>query len=148
MALRVEQIMVAVLANLTGLATTGANVFRGRVYGLQDTEVPALTIYQGADTPLGDYGLENYAFIDSELTIKVTAHVKTADQAETELNKIRREVHVALMADYQQGLSFVITTIPQGATEPLLLSDGETPTATMDMYWRVQYRSSQTDPGA
>lgn len=148
MAHRAEQILSAIESNLTGLATTGANVFRGRVYTLDDSEVPAITIYQGSDDPLGEYGPSNVAFLDSELQIKVTAHVKTSAKAETELNQIRREVHIALMNDYQQGLpDIVLTTFPLGASAPLLLGDGETPTALMDMHWAVHYRSSIDDPG-
>ena len=148
MPLRAEQIMMAVESTLTGLTTTGANVFRGRVHGLEATEVPALALYQGVDTPLGEEGFSNLAYLDSELLVKVTAHVKSSSQTETILNKIRREVHVALMADYTQGLSFVLQTLPRGTAEPLLLGGGETPTASMDMYWGIQYRSSISDPGA
>lgn len=145
---RAEQIMVAVLSQLTGLATTGTNAFRNRVHGLEDAETPALTIYQESDTPLGEDGFSNYAFLDSELTIKIVAHVKAGGSPETRLNQIRREVHVALMTDYQQGLpEVVLTTVPRGAAAPVLLSEGERPTASLDIYWGVQYRSSQTDPG-
>lgn len=146
---RAEQIMVEVLSRLTGLATTGDNAFRNRVHGREDTEVPALAIYQEADTPLGEDGFVNYAYLDSELTVKIVAHVKTGTAPETQLNQIRREVHVALMADYQQGIpDVVVTTIPRGTATPVLLSEGEVPTASLDIYWGFQYRSSQTDPGA
>ena len=137
--------MTTILATLTGLTTTGANVFRGRVYALEDTEVPALTIYQGADTPLGDYGPNNFSVMDMELAVRVTAHVKSAStQVETLLNTIRSEVHTAMMADYRLGLSYVQTTIPDGAAEPDESGIGEQPTATMNMNWLIRYRSDVT----
>lgn len=146
MASRPEQILTTILATLTGLTTTGANVFRGRVYALEETEVPALTVYMGTDTPLGEYGPSSFSLMDSELIIRVTAHVKSsASQVDTLLNTIRREVHVALMADHTQGLSYAQTTVPLGASEPLLSGDGDQPTATMDINWMIRYRSPVLD---
>jgi hypothetical protein len=40
-----KQIRDAAATLLTGLATTGSNVFKSRVYPLQDAELPALRVY-------------------------------------------------------------------------------------------------------
>lgn len=144
---RVEGIMTTVVANLTGLATTGANVVRGRVYPIEAGDLPALSVYMGPDEPIGDDGPTNVQFQDSNLEIRVTAHVKTpSTQVDTLLTQIRREVHVAMMADYTQGLSYVMNTIPLGADEPDLSGEGEQPSATMDMNWLIRYRAPILDP--
>ena len=144
--LRAEQIMVAVLAQITGLTTTGAAVHRGRVYALET--VPALTIAQGADIPV-DARTGSSTFQDSELDVVITAHVKSSStQVDTTLNLIRKEVHAALMDDVTQGLSFVFMTIPKGAAEPRLAGDSEKPTAAMDMAFTFRYRHSYTDASA
>ena len=147
MASRAETIMTTLLTTLTGLTTTGANVIRGRVYTLEDGALPALSLYMGSDIPIGENGPTNYQFQDSDLLVRVTAHVKsTSEQLDTILNKIRREVHVAMMADHEQGLNYVLTTIPLGAEEPELSGEGEQPSATMDINWLIRYRAPILDP--
>lgn len=149
MAHRAEDILAQIVTTLTGLTTTGTKVARGRVYTIEETELPALSIYLGADDPIGDKGPTNVQFQDSDLLVRVRAHVKTtSEQVDTTLNLIRREVHVALMADYTQSLNYVLNTIPLGAEEPELSGDGEQPTATLDMNWLIRYRASILDPGA
>jgi hypothetical protein len=149
MAHRAEDILAQIVTTLTGLTTTQANIVRGRVYTIEDTELPALSIYLGADDPIGENGPTNVQFQDSDLLVRVRAHVKTpSEQVDATLNLIRREVHVALMADYTQGLDYILNTIPLGAEEPELSGDGEQPTATLDMNWLIRYRASVLDPGA
>lgn len=141
--IRPEEIMTTVLTALTGLTTTGVNAFRGRVYALEEGEVPALTIYMGPDEPLGADGPNNFTTLDSDLIVRVTAHVKSATtQTDTLLNLIRGEVHAALMADVTQGLSYVYTTIPLGTDEPDVSGEGDQPTASMDINWLFRYRSA------
>ena len=40
-----QQIRERIGTTLTGLSTTGSNVFQSRVYPLEDTNLPALVIY-------------------------------------------------------------------------------------------------------
>ena len=144
--LRAEQIVVAVLAKVTGLATTSTRVTRGRVYAHET--VPALTVAQGADSPV-DTRTGSSVFLDSELDITITAHVKSSSaQVDTTLNQIRKEVHIALMADVTQGLAFVYLTDPRGASAPSLSGDSDKPTAVMDMTFTFRYRHSYTDASA
>lgn len=146
---RAEQIMAAITAKLTGLTTTRSNVFRSRSYPFAEDQLPALAIYQGPDEPLDEYGARSFGLIDSALEITVAINIKGQEEGlDTELNKIRREVHVALMADYQQGLDFVIQTIPQGAGDVSISSDSELATSTLETSWEIHYRSSTLDPGA
>lgn len=143
---RAESIIEAVRARLTGLTTTGANVFRGRRYPIPDAKLPALLIYLGPDEPLAEYSQE---LIDSRLTIYVEGRVKTsADQVDSVLNKIREEVTIALQADYTQGLAYVIDTEEGEAEEPEISNEGEKPAAGMRMHWHFHYRRSRTNPGA
>jgi len=144
--LRAEQIVVAVLAKVTGLTTTGTRVVRGRVYAVEAT--PALTLKQGTDVPV-DARTGSSVYTDSELDIIITAHVKSSStQVDTLLNLIRKEIHIALMADVTQGLSFVYLTEPKGAAEPTTSGDADKPTATMDLTYAFRYRHSFTDASA
>src|SRR3990172_190104 len=131
---RREQIIDAVKTTLTGLITTGSNVFRGRVQELPDASLPALCIYQGEDREIGQYA---QAKIDRELDITVEVLVKTSTtQVDELLNLIAKEVCVALQADYTQGLNFVINSIEGDTGKPELSGEGEKPSAAMAMQWK------------
>lgn len=146
---RVEQIMVAIVGKLTGLATTGTHVFRGRIYEVPEANLPALLVYQGADQPRTDGGSSSFRYLDGDLSVQVEAAVKVphGTQPETVLNQIRKEVTVALQADVTQGLGFVMDT-NEGAAVPDLTGEGDKPTARLRMEWVIRYRRSRTDPSA
>jgi hypothetical protein len=143
---RAESIVVAVVAKVTGLTTTGTNVFRGRVYALADTSLPALCVYLGEDRILGQY---SQAKFDSELTVNIEAVVKTSStQVDTVLNQIREQVTIALQADYTQGLAYLLNTLEGDAAAPELSGDGEQQSAALKLEWKFHYRRARTDPGA
>lgn len=135
---RSEDIVAAVLTTVTGLATTGANAFRGRTYEIPETSVPCVCVYQGGDFPLTN--TSPWKFIDSELSIVVEAIVKDSSvQAETTLNQIRYEVANALQADITLGLAYVMNTTEGSATITLDGSTNEI-VGRMRMEWVVLYR--------
>ena len=143
---RAEQIMDAVVAKLTGLATTGANVTRGRVYNIERQAIPHLSIYRGENRPVADAD-QNMAFSDWVLAVNIEAVVKSAtSQIDEVLAQIEKEVTIALKADRTQGLEFVLDTMEAGSSEPALDGDGDQPVATMIMQFLFKYRRSITDP--
>jgi len=140
---RAESIMQAVVTNVTGLTTTSTRVSRGRAYPISD--VPALTVEMGQDV----VALQNLSYIDRDLDIVITGHAKQTTQYDTTLNLIREEVHIALMANRQQGLTnYVLDTMPVGDGAPELSGDGDQPISRQRMTWRIRYRHSVTNPGA
>lgn len=143
---RAESIVAAVLTKVTGLTTTAARAFRGRVYPLQASELPAVFVYQGPDE-ITQHLLQGK--LDSLLTVHVEAVAKSPTaQIDTTLNLIREEVTVALQADYTQGLAYVIDTREVGAEAPALTGDGDAPSGTLRMTWQIHYRRSRANPGA
>lgn len=147
--LRAEQIIAVFVTRLTSLATTGANIFRGRVYPVPDNKLPALLVYLGPDVPAHDDGASSsFQYLDSRLTVFVEALSKTsAAQVDTQLNQIRKEAIIALRADHTQGLAFVLDSI-EGAAEPDLKGEGDKSTGSLRMEWTVLYRRSRADGSA
>lgn len=141
---RVESIMQAVTSTLTGLATTGAEVQRGRVYSIAAT--PALSISMGADEVRED--LRSFSRLVRQLTVTISAHVKVTTQLETQLNQIKTEVFAALMADITQGLNYVIQTDLLIDDAPELDAEQDQPTARASMVWRITYAHSGTSTEA
>lgn len=138
---RAEQIMVALVTALTGLVTTTTHVFRGRVYPLAEAELPGLLIYSVNDS--SDSG--SFNFVDPTLSVVIEGRAEElSTQIETTLNKIRKEVVVALRATPNLGLGFVFDTVE--GTTTFELFDGDVPGGLVRMEWSVQYRRSRNDP--
>ncbi|MCH7882125.1 MAG: hypothetical protein IIB69_11250 [Proteobacteria bacterium] len=149
---RAEQIIQAVKTLITGLATTGANVQRGQVHRHQESELPALSLRMGADIPAGEHqtGLVDWELgilIESTASVNAsyTANESLIDQV---LNSIRKEVHIAIMADHTLGLGFVIDIRPGPANEPILSGESKEPTGSQVVEYIVIYRTSRTDISA
>jgi hypothetical protein len=143
---RVETIMDTIVATLTGLTTTGANVYRGRAYPVEVSKLPALIVWQGDDSATTELLIDE---VTSRLQVAFDALAREpASQIETTLNLIREEVTVALMADYTLGLAYVEGIMETDAEEPLILDDGDAPAAQMRMNWTVDYHHGRTDPTA
>ncbi|MDH5541970.1 MAG: hypothetical protein OEY64_03285 [Nitrospinota bacterium] len=139
---RAEQITAKILTLVTGLATTGANVGRDVLDPLEDTELPFLSVAQGEDTKMES----SFEFIDSSLTVIITAYLKANSALTTTLNQIRKEIAIALSADYTLGLAWVLDSNEGDVSAPELLTDAEKGVARQDIAWHVHYRRSRTDP--
>jgi len=139
---RAESIMVAVLAKIANLTTTGTNVERSRVY--PNNALPALTLEQGEDA----VELQSMAFVDRQLDVRVIAHVKKNTDFDTQLNQIREEVYIALKADYTQGLDFILDTVAVGDGEPEFSGEADKVIGRQVMNFLIKYRHSLTNPGA
>lgn len=144
---KAETILEAVETLLTGLTTTGANVERARVHPWTNAELPAISLFMGADTPL-DNDARGIGFYDWGLLINVDAVCKkTATSGiDTTLNLIRAELTTALVGDYTLGLSFVIDIVEQGSSEPEISGEGEKPIALQRTTFLIKYRRSIGDP--
>lgn len=142
-----EQILDAVVTNLTGLATTGANVSRLRFYPHDSANLPSLNIVQ-SDEEIIDDGV--YDYVDRELTVNIEARAKSSTvQLDQTLNLISQEVTIALSADITQGVTGLISSTEIGTSEPELVDDEESnkPAALMVMTWLFYYRTTRADPG-
>lgn len=145
---RAEQIMVAVKTKLTNLTSTRGRIYRGRVYDVEADSLPCLLLFQQNEEPINPLGFDNTAYQDNNLNLSVVCIAKATKDLETELNALKKEVHIALAADRTQGLSFVMNTIPNGSSEPELDSEGDQPIGSVEMRYQIQYRHSVNDPSA
>lgn len=143
-----EQILDAVVTNVTGLATTGANVHRFRFYPQGDANLPSLNVLQGTDDPVDDLAPESvYHYVDRRLTVFVEARAQaTTGQVDETLNQIAKEVTVALKSSITQGISSVRNTVEGPTEEPEASEEGSKKTAMLVMTWYLDYRTSRTDP--
>ncbi len=143
---RAEQVVQAAMTALTGLVTTGTNVFRGRseAHDLQEPELPALLVFEGDDDKLTDL-LNDRQQWAQDINIDVVVAETLTSTAGTTINQIRAEITAALAADFTLGLAFVEAIQEIGAGTPDFAgSDREV--AGRRIVWRVEYERSRTDP--
>ena len=100
-----QQIRDHIVTTLTGLTTTGANVFNTRVYPSGDNKLPGLTIFTRRDTLVTD-GDTIGKRQKWDLTVEIEARSKPAlddDDLDEQLDTICAEVQAAIMADVTLG---------------------------------------------
>lgn len=139
-----KQIRTAAVAALTGLATTGANVFSSRVYPLQDAELPALRISNPAEAiePASMGGANRY--LERSLTLEVQACVKQVTGYEDVVDQIAKEVEVALANNNTLG-NLAKWIVPRGI-ETELTGEGDKPISVATLRFEVLYYTALNAP--
>ena len=147
MATRFETLIAAISDKLKAdVDTLAGSVYTQRVGAFADNELPAYNITYGADEPMTDLGASNVAFIDWQFLVFIDCYERENTGAvDTLFQNMRRNIHRALMADVTQGLSWVHTTIPQGADEPVLDDTGDKRAFVYRVNWIFRIRTSIGD---
>jgi len=91
---------------LTGLTTTGSNVFQTRVYPLENTNLPALVIYTKDEKQTSNF--------DDEID-KICKEVEIAISADTTLNGLAKDCYlqstsIEYNTEGEQPLSYAVLT--------------------------------------
>jgi len=137
-----QQIRDDIVATLTGLATTGSNVFRSRIFPLEQTNLPALVIYSKSETSEYDtIGLPRS--INRVLDVAVEAYVKGVSNYDNTLDTIAVQVEEAIAADVTLGGLAKDAQIT--AFEADFAGDGEQPVAVGRFTITVEYRTVEND---
>lgn len=137
-----QQIRDDIVTTLTGLVTTGSNVFRSRIFPLEQTNLPALCIYTKSETSEYDtIGLPRS--VNRILDVAVEAYVKGVSNYDNTLDTIAVEVEEAIAADVTLG--GVAKDAQITAFEADFAGDGEQPVAVGRFTVTVEYRTVEND---
>ena len=91
-----------ITATLTGLTTTGSNIYQTRVYPLAENKLPGLAIYTSSEST-------EYATINPPrtqirtLTVNVEIYVRGLTGYDNTLDQIALEIEEALYTDLTRG---------------------------------------------
>jgi len=135
-----QQIINAIVPALTGLTTTGANVYSRRTYAVGIT--PSLNVYWTADDPDYAEAAAGPCKPLRGLEVHVEGFTKVDDEATA--NAIAEEVEVAMFADDTFGGLAVGTEI--GTQEIGVDGDGDDAVLLIDMIFTVFYRVAEGVP--
>jgi len=128
---------------LTGLTTTGSNVFETRIYPLENTNLPALVIYTKNETsePLV---ISTNRVMSRELELIVEVYVKQTSNFDDEVDKICKEVEVAISAD--TTLNGLAKDCFLQSTEIEYNTEGEQPLSFAVLTFLTNYYVQETAP--
>jgi hypothetical protein len=145
-----RQIREAVAARLTGLATTGARVYVNNVDPLATTELPALTIRNGAETVERMSIASPNAVVRRAQTLIVTAYARAASAPWDTIDQICQEVEVALLGTLDALLlgGLALDTMLVAIEDPRISGDGDRLVCSADMQFQILVNARDGIPDA
>ena len=128
---------------LTGLTTTGSNVYESRVYTLQEDTLPSLVIYTKSESsePIV-IGIDRV--MSRELSVVVEAYCKATSNFDDTIDTISKEVEEAIAADRTLGGLAKDTFIE--STDIDYTGDGEQPVGYATLTFLTNYYVQETNP--
>ena len=97
-----RQIRERIVTDVTGLSTTGSNVFEGRVYPIEESKLPCLLVYDAEESievqTLSPAGSRS---VQATLNITIEGYANGGDGAAVldTLAGIQKEIQVAMAGD-------------------------------------------------
>lgn len=138
-----QKIRDQAVTELTGLATTGSRVYPSRIYPLQEAELPALLVYAHEEES-EPFNLDlDGRILERSLTLTVTGVAQATSGIEDTLDQIAAEVEAALGLSMLNGLA---ADLYLAGTRLELSGEGDQPTGSIHLDWRVLYRTMEKDP--
>jgi len=138
-----QQIRERVGTVVTGLSTTGSNVFQSRVYPLQDTNLPALLVYSTTEDSEADV-IGTALSTNRIVNIVIEGYVKATTDFDDTVDTICEEVETALAND--RTLNGLAKFSQLTGTEINYNGEGETPVGVVTLTYQVQYRTATNAP--
>ncbi len=141
-----KQIRDAIETAVTGLTTTGSNVFQNRVFQIDDSMLPGLFIYTEDDPGERISSTGGVLKVERTPTFSIEAVVieSGADSAEETLDTICNEVQKALEADTAMG--GLTKDLRLETTEFNRSGEGEQTAVSAIMKWIAMYHVNEGAP--
>jgi hypothetical protein len=129
--------------NLTGLTTTGSNVYESRVYPLEDAKLPALIIYTKSETS-EPIVIGTDRVMSRELAVVVEGYAKATSDFDDTIDTISKEVEQAIAADRTLEGKSKDTYLE--STEIEFNGEGEKPLGYVSLTFLTNYYVKENNP--
>jgi len=129
--------------NLTGLSTTGSNVYESRVYPIENSKLPALVIYTKSETS-EPIVIGTDRVMSRELSVVVEGYAKATSNFDDTIDTISKEVEEAIAADRTLGGLAKDTFIE--STEISFNAEGEKPLGFVSLTFISNYYVKEKNP--
>ena len=137
-----QSIRERVATDVTGLTTTGSNVFQTRFYPVESTSLPCLLVYTTSEE---SEVTEMASPRPMTRTLNVVVQgVVSAAQPDDTLDLISKEVEIALAGDV--SINSLASNSFLSSTEIEINADGAKPVGTVMLNYVVEYRNLDNNP--
>ena len=140
-----QQIREKFGTTLTGLTTTGSNVFESRVYPLENASLPALIIYTKSETS-EPIVIGTQRLMSRDLLVVVEGYAKATSNFDDTIDTISKEVEEAIAAD--RTLDGLAKDCYLESTEIEFNGEGEKPLGYVSLTFLTNYYVKETNPDA
>lgn len=138
-----KQIRDYVASALTGLPTTGSNVYSGRVYRLADENLPALLVFTNREQSQPDTMAAD-GDIERVMDLEIEGYAKVGADLDDVLDQIAAEVEAVMGADRNLGSLAEDSFLDR--SDITLQGDGDNSAGVLQLTYRVAYRTGIADP--
>ena len=138
-----QQIREKLGTTLTGLTTTGSNVYESRVYPLENASLPALIIYTKSETS-EPIVIGTQRLMSRELSVVVEGYAKATSNFDDTIDTISKEVEEAIAAD--RTLDGLAKDCYLESTEIEFNGEGEKPLGYVSLTFLANYYVQETNP--
>jgi hypothetical protein len=138
-----QQIREKIGTTLTGLTTTGSNVYESRVYPLENINLPALVIYTKSETS-EPIVIGTDRVMSRELSVIIEGYVKATSNFDDTIDTISKEVEEAIAAD--RTLDGLAKDCYLESTEIEFNGEGEKPLGYVSLTFLTNYYVQETNP--
>ena len=141
------QIRNRVASVLTGLTTTGAKVYKSRIYPMDRAAMPGICVYTTSERSVE----EDFSMLVKEVDVVIDAYVSGAAW-DANCDKVQAEVETALYADhsattdrYFDGLAL---SLEYAQADSQYVGEAERPYGILRMIYRARYAITRGAPEA
>lgn len=138
-----QRIRERVAADLTGLTTTGSNVFQSRVYPMEAAGLPGLIVFTNSEA-VDLEGTSTGRNLVRVLDVVVEGYAKATTNVDDTVDTIAAEVETAIAND--PNLNALAKDQILASTEVELSGDAEQPIAVIRLTFTVVYVTADNAP--
>ena len=137
-----QSIRERIATDVTGLTTTGSNVFQSRVYPIEDASLPCLLVYTTSeDSEVTEMASPRPMSRTLNVVVQGVVGATTPDDT---LDLISKEVEVALAGDV--SINSLANNSFLSSTEIEFNAEGAKPIGTVILNYVVEYRNLDNNP--
>ena len=140
-----RQIRERAATTLTGLTTTGLNVFQSRVYPMESAGLPGLCIYT-TDEAIEIQAMGGTRQVSRDLTLIVEGYATDSANVDDTLDQIGKEIEIAMSGDIT--LNDLAQDSYLSSVEITLSGDGSTGIGKITHSYTVVYQNAENAPDA
>ena len=140
-----RQIRERVATTLTGLSTTGSNVFQSRIYPMESAGLPGLCVYTQEES-VGIQSMGGTRNVSRDLTLIIEGYASASSNIDDTMDAIGKEIEIAMSGDIT--LNDLAQDSYLSSVEITLSGDGTTGIGKITHSYTVVYQNAENAPDA